>query len=109
MAKSPSCAASFIPRNFEPIVRIQINGEPREIPQSSLSLNELLDTLSLPPQRIAVELNKTIVPRRDWEKTTLKDGDQIEIVHFVGGGENTSGKWQAVTTGWKLLFDRRTV
>ena len=68
-------------------MRIQINGEPREIPQSSLSLNELLDTLSLPRQRIAVELNKTMVPRSQWEKTTLKDGDQIEIVHFVGGGE----------------------
>ncbi len=68
-------------------MRIQINGEPREISQSSLSLNELLDTLSLPPQRIAVELNKTMVPRSQWEKTTLKDGDQIEIVHFVGGGE----------------------
>jgi thiamine biosynthesis protein ThiS len=73
--------------NLEPIVRIQINGEPREIPQSSLSLKELLDTLSLPPQRIAVELNKTMVPRSQWEKTTLKDGDQIEIVHFVGGGK----------------------
>ena len=69
-------------------MRIQINGEPREFPQSSLSLNELLDTLSLPPQRIAVELNKAIVPRSLWEKTTLKEGDQIEIVHFVGGGEN---------------------
>jgi len=67
-------------------VRIQINGEQREFPQSSLSLNELLDTLSLPPQRIAVELNKRIVPRSHWEKTTLEDGDQIEIVHFVGGG-----------------------
>jgi thiamine biosynthesis protein ThiS len=71
---------------LEPIVRIQINGEPREFSQSSLSLKELLDTLSLPPQRIAVELNKAMVPRGQWEKTTLKDGDQIEIVHFVGGG-----------------------
>lgn len=78
-------------------MRIQINGEPREFPQSSLSLNELLDTLSLPPQRIAVELNQTIVPRRLWEKTTLKDGDQIEIVHFVGGGEDrrADGRKQA--------------
>ena len=74
--------------NLETIVRIQINGEPREIPQRSLSLNQLLETLSLPPQRIAVELNKTIVPRRHWEETILKDGDQIEIVHFVGGGED---------------------
>jgi sulfur carrier protein len=68
-------------------VRIQINGEPREIPQSSLSLNELLDTLSLAPQRIAVEVNKTIVRRSEWETTVVKDGDQIEIVHFVGGGK----------------------
>lgn len=73
-------------------MRIQINGEPREIPQSSLSLNELLDTLSLPPQRIAVELNKTMVPRSQWKKTTLKDGDQIEIVHFVGGGCHAEGR-----------------
>jgi sulfur carrier protein len=67
-------------------VRIQINGEQREFPESSLSLNQLIDTLSLPPQRIAVEVNKTIVRRSDWEMTKLKDGDRIEIVHFVGGG-----------------------
>ncbi len=67
-------------------MRIQINGEEREFPQGYLSLNELLETLSLQPQRIAVEVNKAIVPRSLWEKTTLKDGDQIEIVHFVGGG-----------------------
>ena len=68
-------------------MRIQINGEPREFSPGSLSLNELLEMLALAPQRIAIELNKTIVPRRLWEKTILKDGDQIEIVHFVGGGE----------------------
>lgn len=67
-------------------MRIQINGEQREFPQSSLVLNELIDTLSLPQQRIAVEVNKTIVRRSDWPTTTVKDGDQIEIVHFVGGG-----------------------
>ena len=68
-------------------MRIQINGEQREFPQSSLSLDELIDTLSLAPQRIAVEVNKAIVRRNDWATTRLKDGDQIEIVHFVGGGE----------------------
>lgn len=72
-------------------MRIQINGEPREFQQRSLSLEALLDTLSLPPQRIAVELNKTMVPRSQWEKTPLKDGDQIEIVHFVGGGASNEG------------------
>ena len=69
-------------------MRIHINGEPREFPQSSLSLNELIDMLSLPVQRIAVEVNKAIVRRLDWPATTLKEGDQIEIVHFVGGGED---------------------
>ena len=72
-------------------MRIQINGERREFNESSLSLTELIDTLSLPPQRIAVEVNKTIVRRSDWEMTELNDGDQIEIVHFVGGGAPPDG------------------
>ena len=69
-------------------MRIQINGEQRDFPQTSLSLAELIGALSLAPQRIAVEVNKTIVRRSDWEKTRINDGDQIEIVHFVGGGTN---------------------
>ena len=67
-------------------MQIQINGEQREFPQMSLALSKLIEDLSLAPQRIAVEVNKTIVPRSNWEKTTVKDGDQIEVVHFVGGG-----------------------
>lgn len=70
-------------------MRIQINGEQREFPANSLSLAELIDTLSLAPQRIAIEVNKAIVRRRDWEKTKLNDGDRIEIVHFVGGGDDS--------------------
>lgn len=72
-------------------MRIQINGEQREFPQTSLSLNELIETLTLAPQRIAVELNKMIVRRSDWEITKLNDGDRIEIVHFVGGGSADGG------------------
>lgn len=75
-------------------MRIQINGEPREVPSDSLSLAELIDTLALAPQRIAVEVNKLIVRRDGWENTSIHDGDRIEIVHFVGGGEDrrqTSG------------------
>lgn len=67
-------------------MRVQINGELREFPESSLHLSQLIERLSLAPQRIAVEVNKAILRRSDWEETTLKDGDQIEIVHFVGGG-----------------------
>ena len=68
-------------------MKIQINGEQREFPQSVLLLAELINELSLTPQRIAVEVNKTIVRRGDWDTTTLKDGDHVEIVHFVGGGD----------------------
>jgi thiamine biosynthesis protein ThiS len=38
------------------------------------------------PDRVAVELNRDIVPRDRWQETLLKDGDRLEIVHFVGGG-----------------------
>jgi len=89
-------------------VRIQINGEQREFPQSSLSLNELIEKLSLPAQRIALEVNKMIVRRRDWEKTTVKDGDRIEIVHFVGGGCR-DGRNKRQRSSAKLLFNQRTV
>lgn len=83
----PSCVASFTHLTFDCIVRIKINGEPRDLPQGPITLKELVDILKLTPQRIAVEVNRTIVRRNDWEKTTLREGDQIEIVHFVGGGE----------------------
>jgi thiamine biosynthesis protein ThiS len=38
------------------------------------------------PDRVAVELNRDIVPRERWPETQLKDGDRLEVVHFVGGG-----------------------
>ena len=38
------------------------------------------------PDRVAVELNRAIVPRDQWDQTQLAEGDQLEIVHFVGGG-----------------------
>lgn len=85
MATSLSCAASFTPP--EPIVQVQINGEPREFSHSSLRLSELVEQLSLAPQRIAIEVNRQIVRRADWEHTEVSDGDRVEIVHFVGGGD----------------------
>jgi thiamine biosynthesis protein ThiS len=67
-------------------LRVQINGEARELNHDDLDLAELVRELSLAPQRIAVEVNKRMVRRDEWERTSIKDGDQIEIVHFVGGG-----------------------
>ena len=62
-----------------------VNGEPREL-DGTPSLSELIAELDLPAARIAIELNREVVRRSDWDSTMLKDDDRIEIVHFVGGG-----------------------
>ena len=66
-------------------MKLQINGNPRDF-SAPLSLPDLLQQLGIKPDRVAVELNGNIVPREQWEKTPLSDGDRLEIVHFVGGG-----------------------
>jgi len=71
-------------------MNIHINGEERTFtdpPQpAQFTLSTLLDALNMKSDRVAVELNRDIVPRDRWPQTTLKDGDRLEIVHFVGGG-----------------------
>ena len=67
-------------------MRVQINGETREF-VDDLRLSDLVDELSLPPERVAIELNKRVVRRNEWPETIITEGDRIEIVHFVGGGE----------------------
>ena len=64
---------------------VQVNGEDKDLTEGTL-LSELVTQLNLPIQRIAVELNRGVVRRLEWDKTVLQDGDRIEIVHFVGGG-----------------------
>lgn len=66
-------------------MKVLINGETKEI-EKEASLSDLLEILALPDKRIAVELNREVVRRKDWEKIRIKDADKIEIVHFVGGG-----------------------
>ncbi len=66
-------------------MKVFINGETKEV-QGQISLSELLKLLALPQQRIAVELNREVVRRKDWENVQINDADKIEIVHFVGGG-----------------------
>ena len=66
-------------------IQIDLNGETRGIPQE-MDLHRLLEFFSLPKQRVAIELNKTVVRRADWPATVVRDADKIEIVHFVGGG-----------------------
>ncbi|HMG77000.1 MAG TPA: sulfur carrier protein ThiS [Pyrinomonadaceae bacterium] len=68
---------------------IQLNGENTEV-SDRLTLSDLVGELSLPPARIAIELNKLVVRRDKWAHTILAEGDRIEIVHFVGGGSGGS-------------------
>ena len=66
-------------------MKVFINGETREINQQ-LNLRELLEKLDLPQERVAVELNKEVVRKKDWEAVKVSDGDKLEVIHFVGGG-----------------------
>jgi sulfur carrier protein len=66
-------------------MRLKINGDEQEIANISV-LADLVDHLAMKSDRVAVELNREIVPRTHWTTTSLKDGDELEIVHFVGGG-----------------------
>jgi len=65
-------------------VKITMNGETVSI--AALSVQDYLLSLGIDPRRVAVELNREILPKGAYPGTSLKDGDSIEIVHFVGGG-----------------------
>jgi sulfur carrier protein len=80
------CTGFFFPShaNFGAAVNITINGEAATI--DPLSVQAYLEQLGIDPRRVAVELNREILPKGAYLGTTLKDGDSIEIVHFVGGG-----------------------
>ena len=66
-------------------MKLTINGEEREFDAIS-TLSELLAQLGLKPDRVAVELNRDLIPRERWASSPLANGDKLEIVHFVGGG-----------------------
>jgi len=69
-------------------MKLTINGEPQL--SSAETLGALIETLGMKPDRVAIELNREIVPRDQWPQTPLHDGDRLEIVHFVGGGLESS-------------------
>ena len=56
------------------------------------SLMQLVETLKLAPERIAIELNQSVVRRAEWSSRQLRENDRIEIVHFVGGGSVSHGR-----------------
>ncbi|MFN3660851.1 MAG: sulfur carrier protein ThiS [Brevinematales bacterium] len=66
-------------------MRIVVNGEERNL-SSPLSLKTYLESLGISLQRIVVEYNGEVLSQERWGEIFLKEGDTLEIVHFVGGG-----------------------
>ncbi len=70
---------------YRPRVRVIVNDEPRQLADGA-TVADLVAGLGLGPRRVAVEVNRSVVPRREYGARTLTDGDAVEIIHFVGGG-----------------------
>ena len=66
-------------------MELVINGETREVPPVS-NVRQLLQHLGIAEKQVAVELNRNIIRRKDWENTPISNLDRVEIVQFVGGG-----------------------
>jgi thiamine biosynthesis protein ThiS len=71
--------------SLEVSLGIRVNGEHRRVP-GGISIAEMVNELGLDPRRVAVERNFELVPRSMLEEVRVENGDDYEIVHFVGGG-----------------------
>lgn len=66
-------------------IRVLLNGETRDF-HAGVTVHDIVIELGLAQRRIAVEVNRDILPREAYEQRRLCDGDVVEIVHFIGGG-----------------------
>ncbi len=66
-------------------MEVVVNGERRWVAEN-LTVRDLLRELQIAADRVAVERNRVIVPRGEWERALIQAGDEVEIIHFVGGG-----------------------
>lgn len=67
------------------MINVVINGDQREIPEGR-NITDLLESLGLHPRLIVVEYNREILDRENFSSTEVREGDALELVHFVGGG-----------------------
>ena len=67
-------------------MKITLNGDPFELP-APFTVSELLSHLQIDPRRVAIEHNLVVLKRHTFDTTKLADGDEVEIVNFVGGGQ----------------------
>jgi len=66
-------------------IKIFINGDLKNFPQET-KIVSVLESLNISSKHIAIEINESLVFRSDWQQTTLRDGDKVEIVKAIGGG-----------------------
>ena len=66
-------------------LRLIVNGENREV-RDDLNVADIVKLLNLQSERVAIELNHSVIRRADWPNIRLKEDDKLEIIHFVGGG-----------------------
>ena len=66
-------------------IRVHLNGEDRDVP-AGLSVRGLLESLELEPRLVVVERNREILSRGRYDDVQVREGDTLELVHFVGGG-----------------------
>jgi len=70
---------------MEGSIQIQVNGEQRDC-RADATVGDLLRELAIKTERVAVELNLEIMDRKDFDRRSLKQGDRLEILSFIGGG-----------------------
>ena len=66
-------------------IRVELNGKERDV-SAGLTVSDLLDTLDLEPGLVVVERNREILTRAQYHEVAVREGDRLELVHFVGGG-----------------------
>lgn len=83
----PSGIRFFILNTASELMKLIVNGKELEIQESqTITITELLKKLGINPERVAVEVNLAIIKKVDYSAHILNEGDQVEIVNFVGGG-----------------------
>ena len=66
-------------------IKIKLNGKEKQIPEN-FKIEKLINDLKIPIKKVAIELNQEILDKKKLHKIKLKNNDNIEIVHFIGGG-----------------------
>ena len=66
-------------------MNVKLNGQ-QHLVDDGATLSDLVSRLKLDRDWLAIELNKAVIPRGRWDEVGLKEGDQVEVVQFVGGG-----------------------